>query len=56
MINVDGTGLTQITHHDAFDGFPMFSKDGRYLVFCSNRYAAEEGDTNVFITEWVEKE
>jgi Tol biopolymer transport system component len=53
MINVDGTGLEQITFNDTFDGFPMFSPDGRKLVFASNRRAKIEGETNVFIADWV---
>ena len=52
-INVDGTGLERITYADGFDGFPMFSSDGTRLVFGSNRNAAKQGDTNVFIAEWV---
>jgi TolB protein len=54
MINVDGTGLEQITHSEGFDGFPVFSPDGKYLVFGSNRNQAQDGETNVFIAEWVE--
>src|ERR1051325_8407990 len=53
-INVDGTGLERITFNDTFDGFPMFSPDGKKLVFASNRNAAKEGDTNIFIADWVE--
>lgn len=53
-INVDGTGLERITYNETFDGFPMFSPDGRKLVFCSNRNAAKQGDTNVFIADWVD--
>jgi Tol biopolymer transport system component len=52
LINVDGTGLEQITFFDGFDGFPMFSPDGTSLVFGSNRHQAQEGDTNVFIADW----
>ena len=29
LMNVDGTGLEQVTFNDTFDGFPMFSPDGR---------------------------
>ena len=54
MINVDGSGLERITFNDTFDGFPMFSPDGAQLVFASNRGARSEGDTNVFIADWVE--
>ena len=54
MINLDGTGLTQITYSEGFDGFPAFSPDGRYLVFGSNRNNGDSNDTNVFIAEWVE--
>ena len=53
-INVDGTGLERITFNETFDGFPMFSPDGKKLVFASNRNAAKQGDTNIFIADWVE--
>ena len=54
IINVDGSGLERITFNEAFDGFPMFSPDGGRLVFASNRDASADGDTNVFIADWVE--
>ena len=53
LINVDGTGLERVTTNETFDGFPMFSPDGKKLVFASNRNAAKQGDTNVFIADWV---
>ena len=53
LINVDGTGLERVTFYESFDGFPMFSPDGKKLVFASNRNAAKSGDTNVFIADWV---
>jgi len=52
-INTDGTGLEQITFNETFDGFPMFSPDGKKLVFASNRNAKSQGDTNIFIADWV---
>jgi TolB protein len=55
MVGVDGTGLERITWNPTFDGFPMFSPDGTRLVFASNRNAAKEGDTNIFIADWLEK-
>ncbi len=54
MVNIDGTGVERITFNETFDGFPMFSPDGSQLVFASNRDSAAEGDTNVFIVDWVE--
>lgn len=54
MINVDGSGLERITFNESFDGFPMFSPDGKKLVFASNRNQAKDGETNVFIADWVE--
>jgi Tol biopolymer transport system component len=53
-INADGTGLERITFNETFDGFPMFSPDGKKLVFASNRNAKAQGETNVFIADWVE--
>jgi Tol biopolymer transport system component len=53
-INVDGSGLERITFNDTFDGFPMFSPDGKKLVFASNRNAKAQGETNIFIADWVE--
>lgn len=54
MIKLDGTGMERITYNNTFDGFPMFSPDGKKLVFASNRNAAKQGDTNIFIADWVE--
>lgn len=54
LINVDGTGLEQVTFTEDFDGFPVFSHDGTQLVFGSNRNKAHEGNTNLFIAEWLD--
>lgn len=55
-INVDGSGLERITYNDTFDGFPMFSINdmGKKFVFCSNRFNAKQGETNVFICDWID--
>ncbi|OGB68118.1 MAG: hypothetical protein A2Y94_13340, partial [Caldithrix sp. RBG_13_44_9] len=55
MISSDGSGLERITYNETFDGFPIFTADGKYLVFCSNRFNQKEGDTNVFMAEWVDE-
>jgi Tol biopolymer transport system component len=52
-IDADGAHLTRLTTHPEFDAFPMFSSDGRLLVWASNRNAAEPGDTNIFVADWV---
>jgi Tol biopolymer transport system component len=52
LVNVDGTGLTRITTCPSFDGFPMFTGDGKRLVFCSNRDNGGTSDTNVFIADF----
>jgi Tol biopolymer transport system component len=54
LVNLDGSGLERVTFNETFDGFPMFSPDGKRLVFASNRKAKIEGETNVFIADWVD--
>lgn len=56
LIDVDGSDLTQVTTSGEFDSFPMFSPDGTKLVFASNRYGSVEGETNIFIADWVESD
>ena len=54
ITNRDGSGTEQITFDETFDGFPMFSPDGKQIVWESNRNAKNPTDTNVFIADWVE--
>ena len=54
MINVDGTGLEQISRDGTFDAFPMFSNDGKRIVFSSNRNNGGTHDTNLFVADWVD--
>jgi len=54
LVNVDGSGLERVTFNETFDGFPMFAPDGKTLVFASNRNAKSEGETNVFVADWVQ--
>lgn len=44
----------RITSAPGFDGFPMFSPDGKWLVFASNRANPPGGhDTDLYIARWV---
>lgn len=64
LVHIDTLDITRVTHFqrkrpgarrsDDFDGFPMFTRDGKRLVFCSNRFNDKPNETNVFVTDWVE--
>ena len=47
FVNIDGTGLTQITYHPGHDLCPRWSPDGRSLYFVSQRGTAE-GNYNIW--------
>ena len=54
IVNIDGTGLERITYNNVFDSFPMFSPDGKRLVWASNRNPQKPHQTDIFIADWVE--
>ncbi|KAK6022678.1 WD40-like protein, partial [Ostertagia ostertagi] len=55
IVNEDGTGLEQVTFDGShFDGFPMFSHDGKKLVWSSGRGSVSSHSQNVFIADWVD--
>ncbi|MEY4316105.1 MAG: hypothetical protein RI977_1482, partial [Bacteroidota bacterium] len=54
MINEDGTGLERITNESMFNAFPMFSPNGKQLIFSSNRNNHGTRDTNLFLADWVD--
>ena len=53
LVNDDGTGTEQITFEGHFNSFPMFSPDGKLLVWVSDRNTATRGEFNVFLADWV---
>jgi TolB protein len=55
LIRDDGTGLTRVTRAPDFDGFPMLTKDGKRIVWASNRNGSKPHETNVFVADWVWK-
>ncbi len=54
LIDLEGKNLEQLSFDKVFDSFPMFSFDGKWLAFSSNRFNGGTHDTNVFIAEWVD--
>jgi Tol biopolymer transport system component len=55
LMNPDGSQIEKISRDKGFDAFPMFSPDGKKIVFCSNRNNGGTRDTNVFIADWIAK-
>ncbi|MCP9449082.1 MAG: hypothetical protein NNA21_03350 [Nitrospira sp.] len=53
LVNDDGTGLERVTTEGRFNSFPMFSPDGKRLVWVSDRNAKEPGEFNVFLADWI---
>ncbi len=53
LVRDDGTGLERLTTEGHFNSFPMFSPDGKRLVWVSDRHAKEPGEFNVFLADWV---
>lgn len=53
-MNADGSNIVKISRDRGFDAFPMFSPDGKKIIFCSNRNNGGTRDTNIFVADWVE--
>lgn len=53
LVGDDGAGLERLTFEGAFNSFPMFSPDGKRVVWVSDRNAKQPGEFNVFLAEWV---
>jgi TolB protein len=53
LIADDGTGQERVTTDGHFNSFPMFSPDGKHLVWVSDRHSKEPGEFNVFLADWV---
>jgi Tol biopolymer transport system component len=53
LVNTDGTDTERVTYGARFDSFPMFSPDGKKLLFCSTRNATAPHEFNIFIADWV---
>lgn len=53
-MNADGTQIEKISRDKGFDAFPMFSPNGKKIIFCSNRNNGGTRDTNIFVADWSE--
>jgi TolB protein len=51
-MNEDGSSIEKISRDKGFDAFPMFSRNGRRIIFSSNRNNGGTRDTNIFIADW----
>lgn len=51
--DTDGSNMEKVSRDKGFDAFPMFSPDGKKIVFCSNRNNGGTRDTNIFIADWI---
>jgi Tol biopolymer transport system component len=53
LIRDNGEELERITQQGQFNSFPMFSPDGKQLVWVSDRGAHGPGEFNIFLADWV---
>jgi len=53
LIGDDGKGLERVTVEGHFNSFPMFSPDGKRLVWVSDRSSKSPGEFNVFLADWI---
>ncbi len=53
IIGIDGNNLRRVTHSGGFNAFPMFSRDGRKIIWTSNRNGEDRRNFNVFIADWT---
>lgn len=47
VVRIDGTQLTQLTYHQGHDLSPVWSSDGKFIYFLSQR-GTEKGDYNIW--------
>ncbi len=56
MVSIEDGRVIRVTSQGTFNAFPMFSGDGRWLLFSSTRGGGEGmGPIRVFLAEWDEE-
>ena len=53
LVHEDGAAQERVTFEGQFNSFPMFSPDGKRLVWVSDRGAKDRGEFNVFLADWI---
>ena len=53
LMEIETGKLTRLTYNSTFDSFPVFSKDGKKIVYSSNRNAENPRQTNIFISDFI---
>ncbi|MCG3125218.1 MAG: Protein TolB [Phycisphaerae bacterium] len=51
LLRDDGSDMTRVTTSPRFDGLPVFSADGRQMMWTSQRGPAKE--SQVFVADWI---
>jgi Tol biopolymer transport system component len=49
LMKDDGSALERVTFSDGFDGLPVFSADGKHLMWTSTRAG---GESQIYIADW----
>jgi TolB protein len=49
LMNDDGSAMERVTFDDGFDGLPVFSPDGKKLMWTSTRAG---GESQIFVADW----
>ncbi len=52
-INLKTKKQERLTYYSGFDGYPIFSSDGKKLLFTSSRNFRYKAETNIFSVNWV---
>ena len=55
LINIQSRKISRLTDNNTFDSFPVFTKNGRHIIFSSNRDAQNPRNTNIFIADILDK-